>query len=81
MAEGMEIFFKKINLLPSLNNLLENETKGHIKKSLNSANLNFFQHLPQSSRMQSVKKLAINIRCCNFLVHSHFEKSKKKKIK
>jgi len=35
MAEGMEIFFKKINLLlPSLNNLLENETKGHIKKSL-----------------------------------------------
>jgi len=46
MAEGMEIFFKKIKLLPSLNNLLENETKGHIKKSLNSANLNFFQHLP-----------------------------------
>jgi len=34
MAEGMEIFFKKIKSLPSLNNLLENETKGHIKKSL-----------------------------------------------
>jgi len=35
MAEGMEKFsLKKINLLPSLNNLLENETKGHIKKSL-----------------------------------------------
>jgi len=81
MAEGMEIFFKKINLLlPSLNNLLENETKKDTLKSLLklSQNLNFFQHLPQSSRMQSVKKLAINIRCCNFLVHSHFEKSKKK---
>jgi hypothetical protein len=79
MAEGMEIFFKKINLLPSLNNLLENDTKKNTLKSLfNSANLNFFQHLPQSSRMQSVKKLAINIRCCNFLVHSHFEKLKKK---
>jgi len=34
MAEGMEIFFKKINLLPSLNNLLENDTKKNTLKSL-----------------------------------------------
>jgi len=34
MAEGMEIFFKKINLLPSLNNLLENDTKKDTLKSL-----------------------------------------------
>jgi len=55
MAEGMEIFFKKLNYYHLKNNLLENETKGHIKKSFLSQ-FELFLTPPQSSRMQSVKK-------------------------
>jgi hypothetical protein len=64
MAEGME----------TKNFLLENETtKGRhhtFKKSLLGQYMNFFLTSPQKVfiRMQSVKKLAINIRCCTFLV-------------